>query len=118
MARARAEPAAVPVPRATAPVLNAVFPNASANAFALSNRSAGNFSSAFATAAATFAGTDFRYFVTGSATSAMIFMMICCALAPVCGGLPASISYNTEPIEYTSDRALISFSAVACSGLM
>ena len=75
------------------------FASASPKALALSNRSAGSFSSALATAAATFGGTDFRYFVTGSAGSVMIFMMICCALAPVCGGLPVSISYSTEPSE-------------------
>src|SRR5687768_16878591 len=39
------------------------FTSASANAFALSNRSAGIFSRLFATAAATFAGTDRRSFV-------------------------------------------------------
>jgi fatty acid desaturase len=75
-----------------AAVANVGFASASANAFAPSNRSAGSFSSAFATAAATFAGTAFRYFVTDSAGSVMIFMMICCAAAPVCGGLPVSIS--------------------------
>ena len=47
---------------------------------------------AFATAAATFGGTRFRYFVTDSAGSEMIFMMICWAFAPVCGGFPVSIS--------------------------
>ena len=71
---------------------NVVLPSASANALALSKRSAGSFSSDCATAAATLGGTDFRYFVTGSAGSAMIFMITCCAEAPVCGGLPASIS--------------------------
>ena len=40
----------------------------------------------------TLAGTDLRYFVTACAGSAMIFMMICCADEPVCGGSPASIS--------------------------
>src|ERR1019366_10298873 len=43
------------------------FPSASANAFALSKRSAGSFSSDFATAAAMFWGTDFRWTVTASA---------------------------------------------------
>ena len=66
--------------------------SASRNAFALSNRSAGSFSSARASAAATWAGTDFRCTVTSSAGVVMIFMMICCALAPTCGGLPVSIS--------------------------
>ena len=62
------------------------------NCFAVSNRSAGSFSSDFATAATTFGGTDFRYFVTGSAGSVMIFMMICCAAAPMNGVSPVSIS--------------------------
>ena len=38
--------------------------SASANALAVSNRSAGSFSNAFAKAAATFVGTDFRARVT------------------------------------------------------
>ena len=75
------------------------FTSASANAFALSKRSAGIFSSAFATAAATFGGTALRSFVTGAASSVTIFMMICCADAPVCGGSPVSISYSTQPSE-------------------
>ena len=70
-------------------------PSASANAFAVSNRSAGSFSSAFATAAATFGGTDLRTSATGRASSAMIFTTICCAELPVCGGSPVSISYST-----------------------
>ena len=82
------------------------------------NRSAGSFSSDLATAAATLGGTDFRSSVTGRASSAMIFMMICCAEFPRWGGSPVNISYSTLPSEYTSDRALISFSAVACSGDM
>jgi hypothetical protein len=48
--------------------------------------------SACATAAATFGGTDLRSDVTSAGVSLMIFMMICCADAPVCGGLPVSIS--------------------------
>ena len=94
------------------------LPSASPNALALSKRSAGSFSSDFASAAATFGGTALRYFSTDSAGSVMIFIMICCALAPVCGGLPVSISYSALPSEYTSLRAEMSFSAVACSGLM
>jgi ABC-type transporter Mla maintaining outer membrane lipid asymmetry permease subunit MlaE len=98
--------------------LNPGLPSASANAVALANRSAGSFSSAFATAAATLGGTVFRNCVTAATGSAMIFMMICCAEPPRCGGWPASISYSTLASEYTSLRAVISFSAVACSGLM
>jgi hypothetical protein len=47
-----------------------------------------------------------------------IFMMIACADAPVCGGSPLSISYSTQPSEYTSERLVTCLSAVACSGLM
>ena len=45
-------------------LVNEVFVSASLNAFALSKRSAGSFSSDFATAAAMFGGTDLRCFVT------------------------------------------------------
>jgi hypothetical protein len=85
------EPNAVLAPTTVKPV----FVNASANALALSNRSAGSFSSALATAAATLGGTAFRRLVTGAASSVTIFMMICWAEAPVCGGCPVSISYST-----------------------
>ena len=91
----REMPALVPPPAplaAIAPVVNAGSESASANAFALSNRSAGSFSMALATAAATLGGTLFRSAVTACAGSVMIFMMICCAVAPVCGGFPVSIS--------------------------
>ena len=66
--------------------------SAAANSAAEANRSAGSFSSACATAAATCAGTDFRNSVTGRGVSAMIFMMICCAEFPIWGGSPVSIS--------------------------
>ena len=73
--------------------------SAAANAAADPNRSAGVFSSDLATAAATWGGTDFRSVVTAGALSAMIFMMICCAEPPRCGGWPASISNSTLPSE-------------------
>ena len=57
-------------------VLNAGFLSASANALAVSNRSAGNFSKAMAVAAEICAGTDFRSDVTGRDGSVTIFMMI------------------------------------------
>ena len=114
---ARAPGAARVTPDVTV-AANLGFTSASANAFALSNRSAGSFSSAFASAAATFGGTVFRRTVTGCAVSVMIFMITACADDAVNGGSPASISYSTLASEYTSDRAVISFSAVACSGLM
>ncbi len=111
-------PLAATAAAAVVGVLKPVSPRAWANAAALSNRSAGSFSNAFATAAATCGGTDFRSSVTGRAASVTIFMMICCAEFPMCGGSPVSISYSTLASEYTSDRAVMSFSAVACSGLM
>jgi len=73
-------------------VVNVGFASASANPRAESKRSAGSFSNALPSAAATLKGTDLRRSVTGCAGSAMIFMMICCAEPPVCGGSPASIS--------------------------
>ena len=78
-----------------AAVVNAGSESASANAFADSNRSAGSFSRAFISAAATLEGTLLRSSVTSWASSATIFMMICCAEPPLCGGSPASISYST-----------------------
>jgi hypothetical protein len=74
---------------------NAGFCRAAANSAALANRSAGSFSNARVTAAATFGGTDFRTCVTSCASSVTIFMMICCADEPTWGGFPASISYST-----------------------
>ena len=85
-------PASVPVEASA----NDWLPSASANSFALVNRSAGSFSSAFATAAATFRRHRLPERVTASTGSAMIFMMICCAEPPRCGGCPASISYSTR----------------------
>jgi hypothetical protein len=73
-------------------VVNDGFPSASANSFADANRSAGSFSSAVASAAETCGGTDLRSLVADCAGSAMIFMMICCAELPMCGGSPVSIS--------------------------
>jgi hypothetical protein len=87
--------AAAPTPA----VLNAGLCNAAANSAAVTNRSAGSFSSAFATAAATCGGTDFRRSVTGRAWSVTIFITIAWADAPVCGGSPASISYSMQPSE-------------------
>ncbi len=73
--------------------------SASAKRAAESNRSAGNFSNAFPVAAATCGGTDFRSSATGRTSSATIYITIACADAPVCGGSPVNISYNTLPNE-------------------
>ena len=78
--------AAARVGLAAVVVVNVALASASLNAFAFSKRSAGSFSSALSRAAETLAGTDFRYCVTGRTGSAMIFMMICCAEPPRCGG--------------------------------
>ncbi len=48
----------------------------------------------------------------------MTFATIACAVGPVNGGSPASISYITQPSAYTSLRAVISRSPIACSGDM
>ena len=93
-------PATLPPSVADIPTsANAGFARASANFAALSNRSAANFSNDFATAAATFVGTDWRSLVTGAAGSVTICMMICWADDPVCGGSPVNISYKTLPNE-------------------
>src|SRR5574340_904136 len=65
--------------------------SASAKLLAESNRSAGSFSSAVESAAATLGGTLLRRLVTAATGSAMIFMMICCAEPPRWGGCPVSI---------------------------
>ena len=46
------------------------------------------------------------------------FMIRACAVLPVNGAEPVSISYNTQPRLYTSLRPSGSFSPDACSGLM
>ena len=48
----------------------------------------------------------------------MTFATIACAVGPVNGASPVSISYVTAPSEYTSLLASMSRSPVACSGLM
>ncbi len=79
--------------------VNAGLASASPNFATLSNRSAASLSNDFAVAAAICAGTDFRYSVSGRASSVTIFMMIACADDPVCGGSPVNISYSTHPNE-------------------
>ncbi len=91
--------ARAPTADSTAGSVYAGFVNASANFAALSNRSAANFSNDFAVAAATCGGTDYRNSVTGRASSVTIFITTACADAPVWGGSPVNISYNTQPNE-------------------
>ena len=91
---------------------------AAANSAALANRSAGSFCSAVSTAALRCGGTDFRTSSGGTGSAVITFATIACAVGPVNGGSPTSISYVTAPSAYTSDRAVICRSPIACSGLM
>ena len=50
--------------------------------------------------------------------SVITLAMIACAVLPVNGGSPESISYVTTPSAYTSLRAVIARSPIACSGDM
>src|SRR6185437_14473721 len=71
--------------------------SAAANSLALPNRSAGSFSSAVSTARSTAAGTVCRT-LRGAAGSAVITLAtIACAVGPVNGGSPTSISYVVAP---------------------
>jgi hypothetical protein len=66
--------------------------SASAKSLALANRSAGSFSSAHITASFTCAGTCRRVAESGRGSSVISRAKIACAVWPVCGGSPASIS--------------------------
>ncbi len=68
--------------------------------------------------ASTAAGTEGRTRRTDGGSPAIILATIVCAVAPVKGGSPVSISYSTAPSEYTSVRPVSVRSAEACSGLM
>jgi hypothetical protein len=92
--------------------------SARANSPALVNRSAGVLASARATAASISGGTVLRSTRRCVGVSVISFAIIDCALAPVTGGSPASISYSTAASEYTSLRASMPRSPVACSGDM
>ena len=71
--------------------------SASANWAALTNRSAGSFSSAMRTAASTCDGMVWRCSVSERGSSVITRAMIACAVAPVNGGSAVSISYSTHP---------------------
>ena len=75
------------------------FASASLNALAEANRSAGSFASPHSTAIATLGGTVGRSARTDCGSVVISFAMIACAVAPVCGGSPVSISYVTAPSE-------------------
>ena len=66
--------------------------NAAANSAALANRSAGSFSSAVRTASSTASGTRSRCRWSGTGFSVITLAMIACAVLPVNGGSPVSIS--------------------------
>jgi hypothetical protein len=66
--------------------------SAAANCWAVVNRSAGARASAFASAASTVGGTDSRMTETLGSGSVMRRAKIACAVGPVNGGSPASIS--------------------------
>ena len=63
------------------------------------NRSAGTRASAFRTARSTDSGTAGRYCRTLGASLESRRAAIACAVGPVNGGSPASISYSTVPSE-------------------
>src|SRR5688572_10775786 len=71
--------------------------SALAKSAALRNRSAGSLLNARWIAASTAAGTVGRVAVTGAGMVFITLATIACALGPVNGGSPASISYNTHP---------------------
>ena len=73
--------------------------SARAKSPALVKRSAGVFDSAFATAASISGGTVVRSTRRCVGDSVISFAIIDCALAPVTGGSPASISYSTAASE-------------------
>lgn len=92
--------------------------SAAANSAVLAKRSAGSLSSAVKIAASTASGTLRRRETIGDGSSVITLATIDCAVGPVKGGSPSSISYVVAPREYTSLRAVISRSPIACSGLM
>ena len=74
-----------------------VLVNASANAFALSKRSAGSLANAVNTAVSTCGGTVSRSVCNDVGFSLSTLATIACTLPPVNGASPASISYVTAP---------------------
>src|SRR5436190_16273809 len=82
------------VPRRGADVSPA---SALANSAAPANRSAGSFSIAVSTASCTCSGIVPRRVIGSTGDSVMTFATIACAVGPVNGGSPVSISYVTAP---------------------
>jgi len=71
--------------------------SASENCAAVPNRSAGSLESAVTTAASTCGGTVLRCSVIERGSSVITRAMMACAVGPVNGGSPVSISYSTQP---------------------
>ena len=70
------------------------------------------------TAASTCAGTVSRVVRIGVGLSVSTLATMACTVLPVKGGSPVSISYVTAPSAYTSVRASVARSPMACSGDM
>jgi len=92
--------------------------NADTKASTVAKRSLGDFDSTVISADSTAGGTVSRSVETRGTGSRKRFAMIACAVAPVYGGSPASISYNTQPSAYRSLRPSRPSSPIDCSGLM
>ena len=88
---------ALSLPLGTTTVATPGRASASANCAAVANRSAGSFESAVRTAASTWGGTVFRCSMSERGSSVITRAMIACAVGPVNGGSPVSISYSTQP---------------------
>jgi len=80
------------VPSAARPCRKCSSSSARAKSSADAKRSAGTFSSARATTASTCRGTALRCEVTESGSLVMTFPRMACAVLPVYGGSPTSIS--------------------------
>ena len=91
---------------------------ACANSAAPAWRSAGTFANAFSTARSTPGETVSRTVRMGATGSTACRARIACAVGPVNGGAPVSISYTTQPRAYRSLRPSTPPSSVPCSGLM
>ena len=91
--------------------------NASTSTAPVACRSPGVFSSSRDTARLIANGTDARRSVTGGGVYTKRFATTACAVDPVNGSSPVSISYSTQPSENKSLRPSRS-SPDACSGLM
>ena len=106
------------VTRRIGPVAADGLCNASANSAVVGNRSAGVFASARRIASSTASGIVVRTIDGGDTMSSEWRAMTACAVGPVNGGAPTSISYVTHAKLYWSLRPSISPLPVACSGLI